>query len=306
MCSAAAASQQSFRVDRAVIGAWLPNAPTRPTNDHIMTKTATIKVDDANLAYRVCGEGPAIVLIRGIAATDTHWKPVISELARFRTVISLDYSGSGDTTDDGSPLSLHKLARQVAGVATAAGAEQFDLVGHSLGAAIAVELAASSPSRIKTLTLVAGFAWGAEPRLKLHFELWRELIRSNHASFLKVLLLTGLSPSFISTRGHKAMEDMSEASFADANWDGMARQIELALAVDIRNRARNVLSPTLVLGCAFDQIVSRTLELSELIPNAAFRQINAGHFAFLERADEFLWQLYEFTSKHGRESVAPG
>lgn len=44
--------------------------------NQIMTKTATIKVDDANLAYRVHGEGPAIVLINGIAATGTHWGDV--------------------------------------------------------------------------------------------------------------------------------------------------------------------------------------------------------------------------------------
>lgn len=118
------------------------NKPNR-----IMTKTATIKVNDADLAYRARGEGPAIVLIGGIAAADMHWAIVIAELAKLRAVISLEYPGSGDTTDDGSPLSLRKLARQVAKVARTAGTGQFDLVGHSLGAAIAVELAAAAPVR---------------------------------------------------------------------------------------------------------------------------------------------------------------
>jgi 3-oxoadipate enol-lactonase len=271
-----------------------------------MTKTATIKVDDANVAYRVRGDGPAIVLINGTAALDTHWGPVISELANYRTVISLDYSGSGDTTDDGKPLSLHKLARQVQEVAKAAGAEQFDLVGHSLGAAVAVELAATSPTRVKTLTVVAGFSCGSEPRLKLQFELWRALLRSDHALFFRVLLLTGLTPAFISAHNHSTMENMIQSYIAASNCDGIARQVDLALAVDIREQARNVSSPTLVLSCAFDQIVSRNAELAALIPDAVYRQINAGHLAYLEAANEFLCQLYEFTSKHGRESFAPG
>jgi 3-oxoadipate enol-lactonase len=93
---------------------------------------------------------------------------VIGELSKSRTVISLDYSGSGDTTDDGSALSLQKLARQVRGVARAAGADRFDLVGHSLGAAIAIQLAAGAADLVRSLIVVAGFSRGAEPRLKLH------------------------------------------------------------------------------------------------------------------------------------------
>jgi pimeloyl-ACP methyl ester carboxylesterase len=90
------------------------------------------------------------VLVNGTAALDAHWGPVIAELSKHRAVISLDYSGSGDTTDDGSALTLQKLARQVREVARASGVDWFDLVGHSLGAAIAIQLAASSPDLVRT------------------------------------------------------------------------------------------------------------------------------------------------------------
>jgi len=78
-----------------------------------MTMVATTKVvnvDGARVAYRLHGQGPAVVLVNGTAALDAHWGPVIAELGKHRTVISLDYSGSGDTADDGSALSLQKLA----------------------------------------------------------------------------------------------------------------------------------------------------------------------------------------------------
>src|SRR5260221_9144361 len=103
----------------------------------LVARTSVVNVDGARVAYRLQGHGPAVVLVNGTAALDVHWGPVIEELGKGRTVVSLDYSGSGDTADGGGALTLEKLARQVAGVARAAGADRFDLVGHSLGAAIA-------------------------------------------------------------------------------------------------------------------------------------------------------------------------
>ena len=105
----------------------------------LVTTTKVVNVDGARVAFRLHGQGPAVILVNGTAALDAHWGPVIAEIGKHRTVISLDYSGSGDTTDDGSALSLQKLARQVREVARAAGVDRFDLVGHSLGAELSLK-----------------------------------------------------------------------------------------------------------------------------------------------------------------------
>src|SRR5260221_9558778 len=105
-----------------------------------MSRSAAI-VGGARVAYRVQGRGPAIVLVNGTAALDMHWGPVIEEFSKSRTVISLDYSGSGETTDDGEALSLQKLAEQVAADARPACLSKFRLVCHARGAAVATQLA---------------------------------------------------------------------------------------------------------------------------------------------------------------------
>ena len=68
------------------------------------------------VAYRVLGMGPAVLLVNGTGGGDGHWGDLIERLARSRTVVSLDYSGAGETTDDGAPLDLPTLARQVAAI----------------------------------------------------------------------------------------------------------------------------------------------------------------------------------------------
>src|SRR5258705_4776079 len=129
----------------------------------LVARTSVVNIDGARVAYRLHGRGPAVVLVNGTAALDAHWGPVIAELGKHRTVISLDYSGSGDTTDDGGALSLQKLARQVREVAGAAGVDRFDLIGHSLGAAVAIQLSASSPDLVRSLIVVSALSPGAEP-----------------------------------------------------------------------------------------------------------------------------------------------
>jgi 3-oxoadipate enol-lactonase len=259
-----------------------------------MSSRSIAIVDDARVAYRVQGHGPAIVLVNGTSALDVHWGPIIEEFSKSRTVISLDYSGSGETTDDGGALSLKKLATQVVAVARAAGAARFDLVGYSLGAAIAIQLASGSPQLVRSLILVAGFASGTEPRLELQFRLWLDLVRHNRDAFTRLLVLSGLTPAFVSGAGSATIEAMINGYMSVANWDGIARQVELDLQVDVRAQARQLARPTLVIGCAHDQIVTTTRELADSIPGAAYREIAAGHLAYFEAAGEFMAVANDF------------
>jgi 3-oxoadipate enol-lactonase len=252
-----------------------------------MTNSKRVMVEGAQVAYRVHGQGPAIVLVNGTGGVDMHWESAIAQLAAHRTVVTLDYSGAGETIDDGRTLSLQKLARQVAAVADAAGFERFDLAGHSLGAAVAVSLASERPDRVRSLVLIAGFAWGAETRMKLLFELWLELIRSNRAAFMKLLTLTALTPRFFSSLDAPTLEKIMGDAIAATHWEGLARQVELDLQVDIRAQASALACSTLVIGCAHDQIVTQTRALAQSIPGAVYKEIDAGHQGYFEGADEF-------------------
>ena len=256
-----------------------------------------VSVGSARVAYRVLGMGPAVLLVNGTGGGDGHWGDLIERLARSRTVVTLDYSGAGETTDDGAPLDLQTLARQVAAVAEAVGAPQVDLVGHSLGAAIATVLAAERPQAVRTLTLVAGFLTADEPRLKLTFELWRRLIASDRQGFIQLLALTTLSDKFFASPLAAHLDALAQGILTGTNWEGLARQVELDLRVNIRAEASRVGCPTLVVGCAHDQIVTRTRDLCELIPGARFGEIDAGHQAYFEASEEFAAMFLTFADE---------
>jgi pimeloyl-ACP methyl ester carboxylesterase len=82
-----------------------------------------VEVGAAKIAYRVDGAGPGLVLVHGTGGnSETNWNQLVGRLSESRTVVRPDYSGSGATIDDGTPLTVAALAAQVVAAAENAGA----------------------------------------------------------------------------------------------------------------------------------------------------------------------------------------
>ena len=98
------------------------------------------------------GTGEPLVLLHGVATSRLVWRRVIGPLARRRRVIAVDVPGFGQSAPAGPGFELRDVAdRLIAGLGT----ERFDLVGHSLGGAVAVATAAAHPQAVRSLVLVA-------------------------------------------------------------------------------------------------------------------------------------------------------
>jgi pimeloyl-ACP methyl ester carboxylesterase len=108
------------------------------------------------LAVDETGRGAPLVLVHGLATTRQIWSPVVGRLARRRRVVTLDLPGFGESPAVGPGFELEAVAEQVARAIAAHGVKApFDLAGHSLGAAVALTLAARRPKLISRLVLVA-------------------------------------------------------------------------------------------------------------------------------------------------------
>ena len=107
------------------------------------------------LAYRQAGSGAPLILIHGWRGSSNHWQHTLSALADIRCVYAMDLPGHGATPSVGERLTTEALARLAIDFADKLGLAQFDLVGHSYGAAVAVAIAAAWPDRVRRLVLVS-------------------------------------------------------------------------------------------------------------------------------------------------------
>lgn len=252
----------------------------------------------AKVAYRKDGNGSALVLVHGTGGdSEANWGALTELLSSDFTIIRPDYSGSGATEDDGRTLTIDYLAGQVLAAANAAGAERFDLMGFSLGAAVAARIAADCPERVSSLILLAGFT-SLDARLKLEFELWRDLIANDRRAMARVVLLTGFSPDALSAWGFDGVAQAVEDTLEGANWDGMARQVDLDLRLDASDVPAAIQARTLVLGCTHDHMVPpvHARALAAEIAGAQFAELPTGHLAPMERPDLLAQHVREFLS----------
>lgn len=260
------------------------------------TRVSTVDVDGAQVVFHVDGTGPGLVLVHGTGGdAESNWAGVVATLGVGRMVVRPNYSGSGETSDDCGPLTVAVLAAQVVAAASAAGAVPFDLVGFSLGSAVATFIAAEYPDVVRSLVLLAGFV-ETDARQELQFGLWRDLIDADRSAMARLMLLSGFSPAHLAGFDTASLSTLTEDVVAAVNWSGMRRQVELDLVVDTRDQARRIELPTLIIGCERDQMVpiAHAKELAALIPGARYAQMSCGHLALMESPDEFVGLVLDF------------
>ena len=107
--------------------------------------------------------GEAVLLVHGgragispIASGAHIWDRAIPYLAAGRPVIAIDLPGAGGS-DLGAPeiLSIDKLGAHILGVLDALSLPAVHFVGHDLGGFIGLSLAAFSPQKLRSLSIVA-------------------------------------------------------------------------------------------------------------------------------------------------------
>jgi magnesium chelatase accessory protein len=109
--------------------------PHRETSDFVQTGRARWHVQRM-------GSGPPLLLLHGTGASVHSWRGLMPLLAQSHEVIAFDLPRHAFTTGhDAYAMSLPAMAREVAGLLTVLEVKPAAVVGHSAGAAIALQLA---------------------------------------------------------------------------------------------------------------------------------------------------------------------
>lgn len=115
-----------------------------------------ITIAYSNLPAQAEGDSPPIILIHGFGGDRKGWLFNSSDLSVYNEVYTLDLPGHGESSKEVGEGSLDFLAGTVAKFMIAVNVSVAHIVGHSLGAAVAVSLAEKYSDRVASLTLIAG------------------------------------------------------------------------------------------------------------------------------------------------------
>lgn len=144
------------RIQVADVRAALPSAPAQASP--VGAVLHGFDLPEGRIAYRTWGPeaavGVRIVLLHGLAGDVQSWASLAAALARSgRTVIAADLPGHGATGIEAADTET--VAAAVTAFLERLGGDPVELVGHSLGGAVAARVARQAPGRVRRLTLLA-------------------------------------------------------------------------------------------------------------------------------------------------------
>jgi len=109
-----------------------------------------------HMAYRQWGDtarSDALVLVHGITSSSLSWIRVAPRLGQRARVIAVDLKGHGDSDRPATGYLITDQANEVAGMVRALGLSSVQLLGHSWGGGISLELGARGDLPLSRLVL---------------------------------------------------------------------------------------------------------------------------------------------------------
>ena len=190
------------------------------------------------------------MLVHGAAASSAIWMMVLARVARAAHAVAIDLpahgpsSGEGTALDGSTGLTMARYRDAVGELAGTLCLGPSVLVGHSLGALVAIEAALAWPDKVRALVLA-----GAAPRLPVDDQLVR-LLRDDPGAVVPWLAEHALSPRAAPAvrRGFLAAGDATPPDVARADFD-------IVRAADVGARLGAIRCPVTWLDGADDRIV---------------------------------------------------
>jgi pimeloyl-ACP methyl ester carboxylesterase len=259
---------------------------------------------------RASGQAPrgALVLLHGLASNLTRWSEFVAttRLVEHWDVIRVDLRGHGGSLTR-RPIGLELWCGDLDAILLAEGQAQAVLVGHSLGAQVAMHAAATHPQRMHAIALidpVFGAAlhgkWARVARLRPLFAAAATLARAGNTLGLHRGPLPPLDLHALDEEARRALgSPAAEAEFVRRYSSTRADLRHVPLAVYLQDLAElfrtppppeSIHCPVLALlsrGGTF-AVPAETAQIARRFPNVREVEIDCQHWPLTERPDDVL------------------
>jgi pimeloyl-ACP methyl ester carboxylesterase/DNA-binding winged helix-turn-helix (wHTH) protein len=258
--------------------------------------------DKTRLAYARVGTGHPLVKV---ASCFNHldfewespiWRHWVRDLAKGHSILRYDGRGNGISEWNVDDISFESWVTDLETVVDAAGLEQFALMGHSQGGAVAIAYAVRHPERVSHLILFGAYSRGVKHREKPEaIEIRRALetlVQVNwgksNPSFFQ--LVTDLYiPENATPDDQCWFRDLQQISVSNGN---LVKFMQACDEINVRPLLPQVSVPTIVFHSDHDRIAppEEGRILAAEIPGATFVPLASANHLLL--AEEPAWKVF--------------
>jgi len=253
-----------------------------------MMGTQTADSGAVDLNYFEDGTGDPLILIMGLGATAEAWQPHTQAWSRSYSCVSVDNRGTGASPAPPGPYDTATMADDYARLITRLDVGAVPVVGISMGAAIAQQLALRHPDLVSRLVLVA--CWSRCDRYTTQLFDLLTRVRAQADSETATALLQALiwTPNWFET--HAAELETERRQPAAMSLPAFVAQAAACTAHDVYKRLSQIQVPTLITAGSADAFINPRLsvEVADRIPGARLEMFaDSGHTHHWEQLDRF-------------------
>lgn len=238
------------------------------------------------------GEGEPLLLIQGLGANSAHWgEPFLTALQPGFELILYDHRGIGRSGPTGAgDITTASLAGDARALLDALDITRAHVLGFSMGAMVAQELALAAPDRIATLTLASTSAGGTQSRptgADVVQALMAAVLSGDRDRVLRAGYGFVVSSAYAADPAHYAAFEAAARQHPTTIPALMAQRAAVA-GHDAYARLRDLHAPTLVLHGSEDQMLAWVNGdlVASMIPGARFELLDGlGHVLFWEQPE---------------------
>jgi pimeloyl-ACP methyl ester carboxylesterase len=144
-----------------------------------------VQYQHKHIAYQICGDGPALVLLHGFLESKAIWDDFTETLQNNFTLIAIDLPGHGESELIAEMHSMQLMAETIKAVLEAEKIEKAVIAGHSMGGYVALQFALDNEELVKGLVLFHSHANADTDEAKENRQRTINIVKQNKGGFIR-------------------------------------------------------------------------------------------------------------------------
>lgn len=211
-----------------------------------------------DLHYKVEGSGETLVFIHGLSDSLLYWEFLATNLKGDYQVIRMDLRGHGESELGSDEITIDLYADDLSDILDEANVNEVNLIGFSLGGAVALDFALNHPDRVSSMVLMSSFA-GVDDHIENVFNDFKQALSVSFEEFYDLILPMVLCPDVID-ENREELEILKYMASQTANTQAYIKAVDAGMDFDVKNRLSEIDVPTLVLAGKYDEITSADIQ----------------------------------------------
>ncbi len=251
----------------------------------VFQNVTRIDVGGLHLEYEDHGQGDVLVLLHGLGCSAQDWGLQIPALSKHYRVIAPSLRGFGGSDKPGGPCSIMQYADDIVALLDALGIDRAHVLGHSMGGAVALQLAVAHQSRLDSLIVINSQASFAVRDWRRYFTVLMRFMMSGSAGMER--LTRFLARRLFPHDNQSSLRAVMAERYSANDRRAYVAALQALAGWSVEDMVDTVTLPTLVLAGDNDVApLERSQAFARRMPDASLEVVSdSGHASPFDQSD---------------------